>query len=210
MTQPPREAFTTELETADDDPNKVIREIMLSITTANSSYAGTDARVYFQIGDRTFLLDNSIGAEVSDKNITPQKVTTHSSVEVSFGGITLSTNDIKKANRLSAYSVSELPEGVVELALGKIRRDDFEKGQTDVFFLKGQDGSLGITLEAFRYAALKLSHDTSGLTSDWHVSQIELMVSYTDKDAYQYYKKWHAVGWLKDKSPELLLQASLR
>jgi hypothetical protein len=208
MSEPIREAFTKELETADDDPKKLIREIMLSIITADSRYAGTDAKAYFQLGDKTFHLNNSAGVEVVGKVNEPESFMAHSSFELTVGEVSLSTDAIKTAQHLSAYSMSELPEGIVEVALSKIKHDEFEKGQTDVFFLKGKNGSLGITLEALRNSMLRLFHDKGGLTSDWHIFQIDLMVSYTEKDAYQYYKKWHAVGWLTDKAPEVLLQVN--
>jgi hypothetical protein len=123
MSEPIREAFTKELETADDDPKKLIREIMLSIITADSRYAGTDAKAYLQLGDKTFHLNNSAGIEVVGKVNEPESFMAHSSVELTVGGVSLSTDAIKTAQHLSAYSMSELPEGIVEVALGKIRHD---------------------------------------------------------------------------------------
>ena len=156
-----REVFTNEAETISSASGAVIREITLRLTTADLSYAGTNAGVMFQLGERVFLLEAGVGRELTDGADAPQSPSL----------------------------------------------DEFERAQTNLFRIQGKGGSLGITLEQLRDAALMLSHDTKGATSDWSIDKIELSVSYEDKDLRnQYYKQWVAVGWLTDGAPRVLLQ----
>jgi hypothetical protein len=67
-----REVFTHEAETISSASDAVIREITLRLTTADSSYAGTNAGVMLKLCERVFLLEAGLGHEMADGADAPQ------------------------------------------------------------------------------------------------------------------------------------------
>jgi hypothetical protein len=166
MPDPIREVFTSELETLAIKTETNITKLTLTIITADTHGAGTDAGVSFQIGSRVFFLENGYGHEVALEPNAPKPAHTN-------------------------------------------RPDEFERGHIDSFILEGNSGAIGLTMAELRSSEIKLFHDTKGLTSPWNVELVDLEVAHTERDVSQHYKTWKAVGWLKDKSPAVLLQARI-
>ena len=60
-----KEALTQEQETISTPSDAMIRELTLRIITADTSYAGTNAGVVLQVGNRVFLLEDGLGHEAT-------------------------------------------------------------------------------------------------------------------------------------------------
>ena len=186
-----------ERDTKDLAGSKRVEELLISIFTPDISGAGTDARVFFDIGEHKFFL-------------SPKRYGGNTMLSAGLAGAigTPIAGPLAGALAVSAGVAAVPIAGVlflVGLAVNPMK-DEFERGDTDTFTLQIPGGKT-LLLEHLRKAKIRLYHDGAGLASDWYVGKTELMARVEGEKTYRTYKIWPPLDWLDDKvSREATLQ----
>jgi hypothetical protein len=193
----PKTTFVDERDTKNLADNLKVEEFLLSIFTPDIANAGTDARVFFDIGEHKFFL-------------SPKRYAGNTMLSAGIAG-TIGAPIAGPVAGVLAVSAGAVivPIAAVLYIVGVAvnpMKDEFERGETDTFTLPIPGGKI-MLLGDLRKAKLRLYHDGAGITSDWYVGKSELMVRVEGENTYRTYKVWPPLDWLDSSvSREAILQ----